>query len=235
VATLAVVRWAPEGLAGLLDGLRGAAVERPSTPVLPERLPPIAGAHRLTLDSVVKRFGGVEALAGVSFAVGRGEIVGLIGPNGSGKTTLLNAISGLEPADQGTIALDDRPIERLAAHLIARAGVGRTFQTPMLDGDTHRTELARAVSTGAAFLLLDEPAAGATDPEREQLARLVRRLREAGRAIVIVDHDIELLTRVCDRLVCLDRGTMIAIGRPAEVRADARVRASFLGLPGQAA
>ena len=235
VATLAVVRWAPEGLAGLLDGLRGAGVEEPSTPVLPETLPPIAGAQRLTIESVVKRFGGVEALAGVSFTVERGEIVGLIGPNGSGKTTLLNAISGLDPADAGTIGLDDRPIERLAAHLIARAGVGRTFQTPMLEGDTHRIELTRAVSTGAAFLLLDEPAAGATDLEREQLALLLRRLRESGRAILIVDHDIELLTRICDRLVCLDRGRVIAAGRPAAVRADARVRASFLGLAEAAA
>jgi len=235
VATLAVVRWAPEGLAGLLDGLRGAGVEGRSAHVTPETLPPIAGAQRLTIESVVKRFGGVEALAGVSFTVERGEIVGLIGPNGSGKTTLLNAISGLDPADAGTIGLDDRPIERLAAHLIARAGVGRTFQTPMLEGDTHRIELARAVSTGAAFLLLDEPAAGATDLEREQLALLLRRLRESGRAILIVDHDIELLTRICDRLVCLDRGRVIAAGRPAEVRADARVRASFLGLAEAAA
>jgi ABC-type branched-subunit amino acid transport system ATPase component len=105
----------------------------------------------------------------------------------------------------------------------------------MLEGDTHRLELARAVSTGAAFLLLDEPAAGATDLEREQLALLLRRLRESGRAILIVDHDIELLTRICDRLVCLDRGRVIAAGRPAEVRADVRVRASFLGLAEAAA
>jgi branched-chain amino acid transport system permease protein len=235
VATLAVVRWAPEGLAGLLDRLRGASVEVPSVSVVPETLPPTAGTQRLTLDRVVKRFGGVEALAGVSFTVERGEVVGLIGPNGSGKTTLLNVISGLDRVDEGTIALDDTPIERLPAYLIARAGVGRTFQTPMLVGDTHQTDLARAVSTGAAFLLLDEPAAGATDRERGQLIPLLRRLREAGRAILIVDHDIELLTRICDRLVCLDRGRIIAAGRPAEVRADARVRASFLGIAEEAA
>ncbi len=53
--------------------------------------------------------------------------------------------------------------------------------------------------------------------------------------MVIVDHDIELLSKVCDRLVCLDRGAVIAIGRPDEVRADHQVRASFLGLPMEAA
>jgi ABC-type branched-subunit amino acid transport system ATPase component len=53
--------------------------------------------------------------------------------------------------------------------------------------------------------------------------------------VLIVDHDIELLSRVCDRLVCLERGRVIASGRPADVRADPRVRASFLGLDGIAA
>ena len=230
VATLAVVLWAPEGLAGLLDRLRGATIERPPLPMLPDRLVPATGAQRLVLDNVIKRFGGVEALADVSFTVERGEIVGLIGANGSGKTTLLNVIGGLERVDDGTIALDEKHLEHLPPHAIARAGLGRTFQALLLEGDTRSADLARAVATGAAFLLLDEPAAGASDYEREQLGLLLRRLRDAGRGVLIVDHDIELLSRVCDRLVCLDRGRVIAIGRPAEVRADAQVRASFLGL-----
>ena len=202
----------------------------PHRPTVPERLLPATGAQKLVLDNVVKRFGGVDALAGVSFAVGRGEIVGLIGPNGSGKTTLLNVIGGLDRVDGGAITLDDTPLEHLPPHAIARKGLGRTFQTLMLEGDRRSDDLARAVSTGAAFLLLDEPAAGATDREREQLTSLLRRLRDAGRGVVIVDHDIELLTRVCDRLVCLDRGKVIASGRPVDVRSDPEVRASFLGL-----
>ena len=55
-------------------------------------------------------------------------------------------------------------------------------------------------------------------------------LREAGHGVLIVDHDIELLSKICDRLVCLDRGTVIAVGRPGEVRRDSKVRATFLGL-----
>ena len=230
VATLVIVRWAPGGLAELIDRLRGLKSPVRHKPTVPERLLPVTGAQRLVLDNVVKRFGGVEALCGVSFVVGRGEIVGLIGANGSGKTTLLNVIGGLDRADGGTITLDDASLEHLPPHAIARKGLGRTFQTLMLEGDARSSDLARAVSTGAAFLLLDEPAAGAADRERAQLASLLRRLRDAGRGIVIVDHDIDLLTGVCDRMVCLDRGRVIAIGRPAEVRADPNVRASFLGV-----
>ena len=91
------------------------------------------------------------------------------------------------------------------------------------------------LTTDAVFLLLDEPAAGMAEREREDLARLLGRLRDAGRGVILVDHDIELMTRVCDRLVCLDGGAVVAHGPPAEVRADARVRASFLGLPANAA
>lgn len=228
-ATLVVVLWAPEGLAGLLD------LPQPRLPPpMPGRIVPVPGPQRLVIDRVTKRFGGVEALTDVSFKVERGEIVGLIGPNGSGKTTLLNTISGLERADSGFIMLDVTPIERLPPHAIARAGIGRTFQTP-IEGEMRGTDLARVLATDAVFLLLDEPAAGMTEREREELVRLLGRLRDAGRGVILVDHDIELMTGVCDRLVCLDGGAIVAVGPPEQVRADPRVRASFLGLPASAA
>jgi branched-chain amino acid transport system permease protein len=235
VATLAVVLWAPEGLCGLVDRLRGVRPAPPASPGLPDVLPAVGGPKALVLEGVGKRFGGVEALADVSLWLKRGEVLGLIGPNGSGKTTLLNVVSGLERADAGLIALDALRLERLPAPEIARAGIGRSFQAPALPGDSKTADLARAVATDAPFLLLDEPAAGAGDRERRAIADLVRRLREAGRGVLIVDHDIELLSQVCDRLVCLERGRVIAMGRPADVRADPRVRASFLGLDGAAA
>lgn len=235
VATLAIVLWAPEGLAGLVDRLRGARRASPVPSGLPVSVPPVPGAQRLTIDGVSKSFGGVQALDDVSLLVDRGEIVGLVGPNGSGKTTLLNVISGLDHADKGAVTLDDRRVERLPAHAVARAGIGRSFQALLLAGDSKAADLARAVATGAAFLMLDEPAAGIGDAERLALEMFLAKLRESGRGVLIVDHDIELLSRVCDRLVCLDRGRVIASGEPAAVRADPRVRASFLGLDGVAA
>jgi len=235
VATLVVVRWAPEGMASAIDRWRGGTVPVAAVPSVPGPLDPIGGSRRLVLANVSKHFGGVAALSDVSFEIAQGEVVGLVGPNGSGKTTLLNVVSGLERADGGSISLDERRLDRLPAHAIARAGVGRTFQTLALPDDTRGADIVRAVASGAAFLLLDEPAAGATDRERAELAVLIGGLREAGRGVLIVDHDMELLTRVCDRLVCLDRGAVIARGTPGAVRADPRVRASFLGLEGVAA
>jgi branched-chain amino acid transport system ATP-binding protein len=83
----------------------------------------------LELDDVSVRFGGLAALSGVGFTLGKGEILGLVGPNGAGKTTLFNAISGLARA-HGCILFDGRDITRMPLHRRARAGIGRTFQAP---------------------------------------------------------------------------------------------------------
>ncbi len=82
----------------------------------------------LAIHGLAKSFGGVRALAGVDLAVTDREILGLIGPNGSGKTTLVNLVSGFIRSDAGRVLLHDRPITGLRPHLIARAGVARTFQ-----------------------------------------------------------------------------------------------------------
>src|SRR5437773_9589676 len=87
-------------------------------------------APLLTVTSIRKRFGGLEALAGCTLAVGEGSITGLIGPNGAGKTTLFNVISGLTPADGGRIHLGADRLDGLSAHAIVRRGDGRTFQLP---------------------------------------------------------------------------------------------------------
>src|SRR5438876_11575774 len=89
-----------------------------------------ATAPLLTVTSVTKRFGGVEALAGCTLSVGEGSITGLIGPNGAGKTTLFNVISGLTPADGGQIRLGADRLDRLQAHAIDWRGVGRSLLDP---------------------------------------------------------------------------------------------------------
>ena len=89
----------------------------------------------LETREISKRFGGVVAVNGLSLALTRGEIRGLIGPNGSGKTTTVNVLSGLHRPDGGEIHLDGERVDRLRPHEIAARGVARTFQIPKLFGN----------------------------------------------------------------------------------------------------
>jgi branched-chain amino acid transport system ATP-binding protein len=82
----------------------------------------------LELSGVCKHFGGLTALSGVSLHIRQGEIYGLIGPNGAGKTTLFNVITGLYQLDQGTFKFDGNAYVRCKPHLLAQAGIARTFQ-----------------------------------------------------------------------------------------------------------
>jgi branched-chain amino acid transport system ATP-binding protein len=82
----------------------------------------------LEVMDLTRRFGGLVAVDGMSFAVHEREVMGIIGPNGSGKTTIMNLISGLLAPNAGTILLDGRSVGGLPAHEVARRGVGRTFQ-----------------------------------------------------------------------------------------------------------
>ncbi|MDA1116972.1 MAG: ABC transporter ATP-binding protein [Proteobacteria bacterium] len=82
----------------------------------------------LEARGVGKRFGGVQALASVSFSIRRGEIYGLIGPNGAGKTTLFNVLSGIYAPDAGSFEFDGAMLKGLAPHQVAERGIARTFQ-----------------------------------------------------------------------------------------------------------
>lgn len=82
----------------------------------------------LSLNSVSKSFGGINALSDVSLDVKSGEILGIIGPNGAGKSTLFNVICGVYHADKGNIDFEGRPIGKLMPHQVCRRGIGRTFQ-----------------------------------------------------------------------------------------------------------
>src|SRR6202795_4465339 len=82
----------------------------------------------LELTCVSKRFGGLQALSGISLSVASGEVLGLIGPNGAGKSTLVSCITGVLRIDGGIIRFQDGDIQRLPPHRRARRGIARTFQ-----------------------------------------------------------------------------------------------------------
>ncbi len=136
VLILAIL-WLPDGavpsVKAWLRKRRGPAEEKhraPVIPVVPEQARPAGTRTILQVRGATKRFGGLQALAGVDLDVREGEILGLVGPNGSGKTTLINVISGFYPLTAGSVAVDGAEIGHLPAHEIAQLGVARTYQIP---------------------------------------------------------------------------------------------------------
>lgn len=248
----------------------------------------------LEINNLSKRFGGLKAVSEVTFAVDEGEVVGLIGPNGAGKTTVFNLITGIMPADSGTIMFLSKDLVGYAPHDVAREGIARTFQNirlfknmtvldnvraafhcrlkygmvqaaihgkaysaaerqvseqaeetlsrmGLLDkadqlaanlpyGSQRRLEIARALALSPRLLLLDEPAAGMNPNEIVSLLELIRSVRSEFKVtILLIEHQMGLVMRLCERIVVMDFGQVIAQGLPHEIRANPSVLEAYLG------
>lgn len=117
--------------------------------------------------------------------------------------------------------------------LVAEAGLWehRDRRAGELDyGNSRRLELARAVAMAPTFLLLDEPTSGMSDAESIEMIEQVRHMAATvGAGVIVIDHDLGFITGISDRIYALDQGQVIAVGTPAEVQADPRVQAAYLG------
>jgi len=241
----------------------------------------------LQVEQVGKSFGGVRAVADVSFSVAAGERVAIIGPNGAGKSTCFNMLNGQLRPDSGRVLLDGRDVTAMPPAQKFRAGIGRTFQITatfasmtvaenvqmalisyqgglwnawrrahwtardeaigllervglvpqaaraagvLAYGDLKRLELAIALANRPRLLLMDEPTAGMAPAERAALMNLASAIVAESRiSMLFTEHDMDVVFGHADRVLVLNRGQLIFQGTGEGARADAQVRAVYLG------
>jgi branched-chain amino acid transport system ATP-binding protein len=234
----------------------------------------------LEVHNLGKHFGGLHAVAELSFTVGEGEILGLIGPNGAGKSTVFNLINGIYPPDEGRVVFRSEDITGMVPFRVVRRGLARTHQivqplatmsvlencivgacfgrenlplaraeavarevaalvglTDRLDnpasqltiGGKKRLELARALCARPLLLLLDEVLAGLNPTEVERMIGVIRQIRERGVSILIIEHLMQAIMSLSDRIVVLSSGRKLAEGSPAAVAANPAVIEAYLG------
>ena len=252
----------------------------------------------LQVKNLSRHFGGLTAVANVSFDIQPGELIGLIGPNGAGKTTLFNLLTGVYEPSEGLIEMDvdGKPtqIGGLPPYKITDLGVARTFQNIRLFremtvlenvkvamhrnirygvisailrlpkyyseerwvaekaceylkevglyakrnelsvnlpyGEQRKLEIARALAIQPKILYLDEPAAGMNPQETADLTALIHRIRKKyGLTVILIEHDMSLVMKICERIFVLDYGKLIASGSPEEIRKNEFVIKAYLG------
>jgi ABC-2 type transport system ATP-binding protein len=207
-----------------------------------------------------KRYGGVEALAGVDLEVGEGELVGLLGPNGAGKSTLVKIACGLVRPSEGRAevcghAAGSAPARASLGYLaelfrfpgwsradevlelhqrLAGSRGGATERTELLElvglagardrrveamskGMQQRLGIAQALVGAPRLLLLDEPTSALDPAGRRTVRRLLEELRARGVSVLLNSHLLSEIELVCDRVVILDQGRVVAAGRPDDL------------------
>jgi branched-chain amino acid transport system ATP-binding protein len=245
-------------------------------------------ATLLRTEDLRRRFGGLNAVDGVSIDLAAGELHAVIGPNGAGKSTLINLLSGDLAPSSGAIYIDNRDVAGLPSWQLARLGIGRSYQrtnifkqlsvlenvvlavqartvvlremlrsawrrpdlmeraravlsragldgvderraaAELSHGEQRQLEIAMTLAVEPRLLLLDEPLAGIGPEESERLVPLLRSLAD-DHGVLLVEHDMDVVFSIADRITVMVNGRVLAQGDPAAMRADAAVREAYLG------
>jgi branched-chain amino acid transport system ATP-binding protein len=151
----------------------------------------------------------------------------MVGCHKTGQSSLLEALLLLprQRREEQAVRNDALAlVERLAL-----ANVKTTDATELSYGVQRRVEIARALATEPELLLLDEPTAGMNAAETHIVGKLILKLRDEGLTILVIEHDMELISQVCDEVVALNFGQLIADGTPAEIKANSAVIEAYLG------
>jgi branched-chain amino acid transport system permease protein len=151
----------------------------------------------------------------------------LIGMTRHSRSTLLDAVIRSRRARKE--AGEHLQEARALLHLLGIAHLEQMPANSLAYGHRRLLEIARALAVRPRLLLLDEPAAGLVAEEIRALAAVIRKLKQAGMTILLVEHHMELVLSVSDRITVLDHGAVIAEGRPADIRRNERVIAAYLG------
>jgi ABC-type branched-subunit amino acid transport system ATPase component len=146
----------------------------------------------------------------------------------------LTALQNVEVGALGAGRVRRQSSRRHALETLAELGIASLadrYAGELSYGDQRRLEIARALAAAPRFLLLDEPAAGMNEGESSELGRAIETIRrERGCGVLVVEHDLRLIMRICDRVIVLNEGEAIAEGEPEAVRSDPAVVAAYIGV-----